>query len=78
VSIAGSTGSNCRWTPSAGWLDKHGDTDIDRMAPVCTRHHSLIHANGWTLHLAPDRSLTIRDKHGGTIMTTGPPSEQWQ
>ncbi|MCU1361041.1 MAG: hypothetical protein JWN99_2330, partial [Ilumatobacteraceae bacterium] len=60
------------------WLADHGDTDLDRMAPVCKRHHSLIHANGWTLHLAPDRSLTIRGPDGSTIMTTGPPTEQWQ
>jgi hypothetical protein len=54
-----------------------GFTDIELLAPVCKHDHTTIHANGWTLHLALDRSLTIRGPDGGTIMTTGPPSEQW-
>ncbi|MCU1360845.1 MAG: hypothetical protein JWN99_2134 [Ilumatobacteraceae bacterium] len=58
---------------------EHGGlTDIELLAPVCKHDHATIHANGWTLHLAIDRSLTVRGPDGSTIMTTGPPAEQWQ
>jgi hypothetical protein len=28
--------------------------------PICPHHHDRIHADGWTLQLGPDRSLTVR------------------
>jgi hypothetical protein len=42
------------------------------LLPVCQQHHDKIHNNGWHLHLAPNRTLTIT-LPDGTIMTTGPP-----
>jgi hypothetical protein len=57
------------------WHDG-GNTDIDDLVPVCNHDHDVIHAKQWKLSLAADRSLTITAPDG-TIMTTGPPSEQW-
>jgi hypothetical protein len=53
------------------WEDG-GLTDVDNLLPVCQQHHDKIHNNGWHLHLAPNRTLTIT-LPDSTIMTTGPP-----
>jgi hypothetical protein len=53
-----------------------GNTDIDRLVPICNHDHDVIHAKRWVLSLAADRSLTVTAPDG-TIMTTGPPSDQW-
>jgi hypothetical protein len=53
-----------------------GTTDIENLVPICPYHHDRIHADGWTLQLGPDRSLTVR-KHGVILMSTGPPGQQW-
>ncbi len=37
-----------------------GRTDLANLIPLCSRHHHVIHEPGWTLDLAPDRTLTIR------------------
>jgi len=50
-----------------------GTTDLSNLLPVCVRHHHDIHDNGWQLHLAADRTLTITHPDG-TTMTTGPPT----
>jgi phosphohistidine phosphatase SixA len=57
--------------------DPGGLTDIELLAPICKHDHDIIHAKGWTLTLAPDRSLTVTDHTGNVIMTTGPPNQQW-
>jgi hypothetical protein len=41
-----------------------GQTDLDNLLPLCSRHHHVIHEGGWTLHLAADRTLTIRQPDG--------------
>jgi hypothetical protein len=56
--------------------EKGGCTDMCNLVPICPYHHDRIHADGWTLHIGPDRSLTIR-KHGVPLMATGPPGQQW-
>jgi hypothetical protein len=53
-----------------------GPTDLDNLVPICPHHHDRIHADGWTLHLADDRSLVVR-KRGVVLMATGPPGHQW-
>ncbi len=53
-----------------------GHTDLARLLPLCSHHHDRLHAEGWQLELAPDRSLTVR-RNGHVIMTTGPPRHQW-
>ena len=35
-----------------------GTTDIDNLAPLCSRHHHLAHEGGWTLTMTPDRTIT--------------------
>jgi hypothetical protein len=41
-----------------------GMTDLANMAPLCTRHHHLVHEGGWTLSLDPDRTITLRRPDG--------------
>jgi hypothetical protein len=37
-----------------------GRTDLADLALVCSRHHTLIHTQGFQLVLSPDRTLTVR------------------
>ncbi len=49
----------------AAWTDAHhikhwadgGPTTLDNLILLCRRHHRLVHEEGWTLELAPDREL---------------------
>jgi hypothetical protein len=41
-----------------------GPTDLQNLLPLCSRHHHVVHEGGWTLHLAPDRTLTITQPDG--------------
>ena len=41
-----------------------GVTDLANLLPICSRHHHLVHEQGWRLELAPDRQLTIRQPDG--------------
>jgi hypothetical protein len=45
-----------------------GATDLDNMVLVCSRHHTLIHAQGFTLTLHPDRRLEVRTPEGVAIL----------
>jgi hypothetical protein len=54
------------------WWEHGGPSDLDNFLPLCAHHHHLVHALGWRLHLAPDRTLTITDRHGVRIMVTTP------
>ena len=51
--------------------DLGGDTDLENLLPLCSRHHHLVHEGGWDLHLAPDRTLTIRQPDK-TVFATVP------
>ncbi len=44
------------------WRDG-GLTDLANLVLVCSRHHTLIHTDGFQLVLSPDRTLTVRDRH---------------
>ena len=55
------------------WWRNGGRTDLDNLVPCCSRHHSNIHNDGWTIHLGPNRQLTLR-LPDGTIHNTGPPT----
>jgi hypothetical protein len=59
------------------WWDNGGHTDLHNLIPLCRHHHDRLHNDGWLLALAPDRSLTVRARDGTTLMTTGPPAQQW-
>ena len=54
------------------WFENGGATDLSNMLPLCSRHHHLVHEGGWTIHLAPDRTLTITRPDGHHHATTRP------
>lgn len=39
--------------------ERLGPTDIDNLAPLCHRHHHLVHEGRWTLTMTPDRVITL-------------------
>lgn len=49
-----------------------GPTDLSNMAPLCARHHHVVHEVGWSLSLEPDRTLTIRQPDGTVFARTRP------
>ena len=57
------------------WWRHGGLTDLRNLLPVCVKHHTAVHAGGWQLHLADDRTLTITHPDN-TTMTTGPPKRR--
>jgi hypothetical protein len=54
------------------WWRNGGNTDLDNLIPVCSRHHANIHHDNWTIELGPNRQLTLR-LPDGTTHTTPPP-----
>ncbi len=43
------------------WDAHHGETNLDRLIPSCSRHHHLVHEGKWQLELDPvTRELTVR------------------
>ncbi len=54
------------------WFEHGGTTDLHNLLPLCSRHHHLVHEGGWTIHLAPDRTLTITRPDGQHHATTRP------
>ena len=54
------------------WWRNGGATDLSNLLPLCSRHHHLVHDAGWTLHLGPNRELTVTTP-AGRVMSTGPP-----
>jgi hypothetical protein len=55
------------------WFGRdRGLTDIDNLVPLCNRCHHMVHEGGWTLHLAPDRTLTITRPTGHTTIHAPP------
>jgi hypothetical protein len=43
----------------------NGDnTLLANLAPLCVRHHHLVHDKGWTAHLTDKRVLTLRNPNG--------------
>ena len=57
------------------WWRHGGETNIDNLLPLCSRHHHRVHDDGWHLHLATNRTLTITYPDG-TTCTTGPPASR--
>jgi hypothetical protein len=53
------------------WKADQGPTALDKLLPLCTRDHHLVHDDGWTLHLEPDRRLTVT-RPDGVIHFMGP------
>jgi hypothetical protein len=40
------------------------NTILANLAPLCVRHHHLVHDKGWTAHLTDKRVLTLRNPNG--------------
>lgn len=51
-----------------------GSTDLDNLLPLCSRHHHVVHDDGWSLELASDRRLTIRQRDGSVFAVVELPS----
>ncbi len=51
----------------------NGNTDIDNLVPLCSRHHHLAHEGGWQLAITPDRTLTVT-RPDNTIHSHAPPT----
>ncbi len=51
----------------------NGNTDIDNLVPLCSRHHHLAHEGGWQLALTSDRTLTVT-RPDNTIHSHAPPT----
>ncbi|MEO9222383.1 MAG: HNH endonuclease signature motif containing protein [Mycobacteriaceae bacterium] len=48
------------------WSDD-GLTDLANLILLCSRHHTLVHAQGFQLQLHRDRSLTVTTADGVTV-----------
>jgi hypothetical protein len=46
------------------WWEHRGPTDMANLLPLCSIHHHHVHEGGWTLALAPDRTVTIHRPDG--------------
>ncbi|MGB7877446.1 MAG: DUF222 domain-containing protein [Ilumatobacteraceae bacterium] len=57
------------------WWRHGGRTDLANLIPVCSRHHTRIHHDGWVVELGPNRELTLR-LPDGTVRATGPPGRR--
>ncbi len=55
------------------WWRHGGRTDLVNLIPLCTKHHTKVHHDAWTITLGPNRELTLT-LPDGHIMTTGPPT----
>lgn len=42
-------------------------TDLRNLLLLCARHHTLVHAEGFRLELAPDRTLTVTTADGEPV-----------
>ena len=52
-----------------------GSTDLSNLVLVCSRHHTLIHAQGFLLELHPDRLLEVRTADGIPVLHH--PAQPW-
>jgi nitrite reductase/ring-hydroxylating ferredoxin subunit len=49
-----------------------GRTDLDALAPLCNRHHTRSHAEGWTYQHHPHGHLAITTPNGTQVPTRRP------
>jgi hypothetical protein len=56
------------------WADG-GATDLDNLVLVCARHHTLIHSQGFSLVLHPDRRLEVHSADGVPVLHH--PAQPW-
>jgi hypothetical protein len=56
------------------FFDHGGMTDLHNLLPLSPTWHHRIHDRGWTLHMTPDRTLTLRRPNGTLERTIAPPT----
>ena len=54
------------------WFSVGGETSLDNLILLCSRHHHLIHRPGWETKLKPDGTFEVTDP-GGRVRSTSPP-----
>jgi len=54
------------------WWCHGGRTDLNNLVLVCSRHHQLIHDQGYQLRLDDHRVLHVRDSHGTPVLHRPP------
>ncbi|HWL41318.1 MAG TPA: hypothetical protein VNQ73_00140 [Ilumatobacter sp.] len=52
--------------------ERHGDTNLDQLAPLCVRGHDRIHEQGWHLKIGPDHEWVEWTRPDGTTAYHGP------
>lgn len=52
-----------------------GPTDLRNLVPLCTRHHHMVHDDGWRLRLRADRTLEIHRPDRNHASSTRPSGE---
>ncbi|HVF20288.1 MAG TPA: DUF222 domain-containing protein [Mycobacteriales bacterium] len=45
-----------------------GPTDLSNLVLVCSRHHTIVHAQGFQLTLRPDRTLAVKTAEGVPVL----------
>jgi Domain of unknown function (DUF222) len=58
-----------------GWSAQHGETNLEKLLPLCCGHHHAVHEGGWQIVMHADRSLTVT-LPDGTVFECGPPRRQ--
>jgi hypothetical protein len=61
------------------WWENFGPTDLQNLLPLCSRHHHVVHEDGWTLRIGPHREITLTRPDGvvhfrGATVDRGPPA----
>ncbi len=51
------------------WWELGGPTDLANMAPLCGRHHHLVHEGGWQLSIDHQRTVTVNRPDGTPYLT---------
>lgn len=54
------------------WFSVGGETSLDNLILLCSRHHHLIHRPGWETKLKPDGTFEVTDP-SGEVRSTFPP-----
>lgn len=63
------------------WWERHGPTDLANLAPVCPRHHHLVHEGGWRMSIDAQRNISVHRPDGTPWLTRTwqpPPGEHPQ
>lgn len=54
------------------WFSVGGETNLDNLILLCSRHYHLIRRPGWETKLKPDGTFEVTDP-SGQVRSTSPP-----